>query len=98
MTSSAKVRNQSRATWAPTVVHSARTAVAAVASFLAARFCRLPEPHWAPITTLVISQSSLGTALSVSGERFMGTVLGATVGVFVASWFGPRLLVFGISV
>jgi len=28
----------------------------------------------------------------------MGTVLGATVGVIVATWFGPHLLVFGTSV
>src|SRR5215469_1908800 len=99
MTSPAIALNQSRATtWSPVIVHSARTAVAAVASFLAARLSRLPEPYWAPITTLVITQSSLGTALSVSGERFMGTVLGATVGVIVATWFGPHLLVFGTSV
>jgi uncharacterized membrane protein YccC len=36
----------------------------------------LPEAYWASITTLVVTQSSLGTALSVSGERFMGTLLG----------------------
>lgn len=75
-----------------------QTAVAAVASVLAARLCRLPETYWAPITTLVITQSSLGAALSVSRERFMGTVLGATVGVIVASQFGPHLFVFGISI
>ena len=98
MTSPAVALNQSRATWSPVIAHSARTAVAAVASFLVARLCRLPEPHWAPITTLVITQSSLGTALSVSGDRVMGTVLGATVGVIVARWFGPHLFVFGISV
>jgi uncharacterized membrane protein YgaE (UPF0421/DUF939 family) len=84
-------------TWSSVLLHPARTAVAAVASVLVARFCRLPESYWAPITTLVITQSSIGTALSVSGERFMGTVLGATVGITVAS-FGPNLVVFGISV
>jgi len=85
------------ASW-PLVVNSARTAAAAVVSLLVARLFRLPEAYWAPITTLVITQSSLGTALSVSGERFMGTVLGATVGAIVASRFGPSLLVFGISI
>jgi hypothetical protein len=50
------------------------------------------------ITTLVITQSSVGTALSVSGEGSMGTVLGPTVGATVASRFGPSLLVFGISI
>jgi uncharacterized membrane protein YccC len=42
----------------PVLVHSARTAVAAVASLLAARLFQLPEASWAPITTLVIRQSS----------------------------------------
>jgi uncharacterized membrane protein YgaE (UPF0421/DUF939 family) len=98
MTHAAIALNQAKARWPPVLLHSARTAVAVVASILAAQFSRLPETHWAPITTLVITQSSLGTALSVSGERFMGTVLGATVGAIVASRFGPSSLVFGVSI
>ena len=82
----------------PVLVHSARTAVAAVASLLAARLLRLPEVYWAPITTLVITQSSLGAALTVSWQRFVGTVLGALVGAIVATHFGPHVLVFGTSV
>src|SRR2546427_6540999 len=82
----------------PVSVHSARTAVAAVASLLAARLLRLPEVYWAPITTLVITQSSLGAALTVSWQRFVGTVLGAVVGAIVATHFGPHVLVFGTSV
>jgi hypothetical protein len=34
--------------------HSARTAVTAVASMLAARVLKLPQTYWAPITTMVI--------------------------------------------
>jgi uncharacterized membrane protein YgaE (UPF0421/DUF939 family) len=82
----------------PVVVHSARTAVAVVASLLAARLVRLPEAYWAPITTVVITQSSLGAALKVSGQRFVGTALGAIVGAIVASYFRPHVLVFGASV
>ena len=78
--------------------HSARTAVAAVASFLAARLFRLPESYWAPITTLVITQSSLGAAFSVSWKRFAGTVLGALVGGLVASYFPPNVFLFGASI
>jgi uncharacterized membrane protein YccC len=81
----------------PAVVHSVRTAVAAVASMLVARLFRLPEAYWAPITTLVITQSSLGAALTVSWQRLVGTALGAVVGALVASLFGPSLLVFGAS-
>jgi uncharacterized membrane protein YgaE (UPF0421/DUF939 family) len=52
----------------------------------------------APITILVITQSSLGAALAVSGQRFIGTMLGAVVGAIVASHFGPHVLVFGTCV
>ena len=82
----------------PVVIHSARTAVAAVASLLVARLFGLPEAYWAPITTLVITQSSLGGALKVSWERLVGTALGTTVGAIVASYFGPNALVFGAAV
>src|SRR5438445_5727324 len=82
----------------PVLVHSARTAMVAVASLLAARLLRLPEAYWAPITTLVITQSSLGAALAVSWQRFAGTVLGAVVGAIVANQFGPHVLVFGAGV
>jgi uncharacterized membrane protein YccC len=80
------------------LVHAARTAVAAVASVLVAKLFRLPETYWAAITTLVITQSSLGAALAVSWQRFVGTALGAAVGAVVASRFGPHVVVFGASV
>ena len=81
----------------PIVVHSVRTAVAGVASLLVARLFELPEAYWAPVTTIVIAQSSLGAALAVSGQRFVGTALGAVVGAIVASQFGRHALVFGAS-
>jgi uncharacterized membrane protein YccC len=82
----------------PTVAHSVRTAVAAVASLLAARLFRLPASYWAPITTLVIVQSSLGAALAVSVQRFVGTALGAVVGAIVATYLGPTVLVFALGI
>ena len=45
-----------QASW-PVVAHSARTAIAAVAALPVAQLFRLPEAYWAPITTLVITQS-----------------------------------------
>ncbi len=62
------------------VLHSTRTAVAALVSLLIARFCRLPESYWAAVTTIVIMQSTLGAAWTVSKQRFAGTGLGAVMG------------------
>lgn len=80
------------------LAHSARTAVTAVVSLLVARLFRLPQSYWAPITTLVITQSSLGSALAVSWQRFVGTVLGAAVGAILASYLISYMLGFGASV
>jgi uncharacterized membrane protein YccC len=72
--------------------------VATLASFLVARSFRLPEAYWAPITTIVITQSSLGAAWEVSWQRFMGTLVGAALAAIVASYFEPSALLFGVCV
>jgi uncharacterized membrane protein YgaE (UPF0421/DUF939 family) len=84
--------------WPRIVEHSLRTALTAVVSILVARWFGLRESYWAPITSLVITQSSLGAALIVSSQRFVGTVLGALVGAILATYYGPSPLVFGIGV
>jgi len=92
----ASIRSSGKAL--PIVIHSTRTAIAAVVSLTVAQLVRLPEAYWAPVTTLVIAQSSLGTALAVSRQRFAGTALGAAMSAVVATYFRPGLLVFGVSV
>ena len=82
-------------TFGPILADSARTAIAATASFLIARFAGLPEAYWAPILTLVIMQSTLGAALKISGERFVGTLLGAIAGGLLAHFFPQAWWVFG---
>ena len=80
------------------LTHSVRTAVAAMASLLAARLLLLPEPYWAPITTLMIMQSSLGSALPISAQRFAGTVIGAAAGALVVTYTSGNVLMFGMGV
>ena len=80
------------------LISSARTAIAATASFLVARQFGMPEAYWAPLITLVIMQSTLGATLKISGERFAGTVLGATAGGLLAEWFSMNWWVFAIGV
>ena len=77
------------------VAHALRTAVAAVVSLVVARLFDLAEAYWAPVTTLVITQSSLGAALDVSWQRLIGTALGAIVGAVLGSYAQPTVLVFG---
>jgi uncharacterized membrane protein YgaE (UPF0421/DUF939 family) len=77
------------------LVHSARTAVAATVSLVVARQFRLPEAYWAAITTLIVMQSSLGAALTISWKRFVGTALGAIVAALVTTYFRPTAIAFG---
>ena len=80
------------------VVHSLRTALAAIVSLVVARLFGLSEAYWAPITTLVITQSSLRETSSLSRHRLIGTALGALVGAIAAIQIGSNLLAFGAGV
>lgn len=77
---------------------SARTALAAVASFMIARLLRLPEAYWATISTIIVMQSTLGAALTVSWQRFAGTVLGAISGAVLSTYFRSNIAAFGAGV
>jgi uncharacterized membrane protein YccC len=80
------------------VIHAVRTAVAAIVSYLFARLFRLPEAYWAAISTIVVMQSTLGAALPVSAQRFVGTAIGAGAGAVVAAYFGGSLWAFGAAI
>jgi uncharacterized membrane protein YgaE (UPF0421/DUF939 family) len=77
------------------LVHPAKTAVAAVLSLLVARVVGLPEVFWAPISTLIVTQSTLGTGLTVSWQRWVGTALGSAAGALLAIRFGTSVIAFG---
>ena len=80
------------------LVHSARTATAALISLAVARAFGLPEAYWATITTLIIMQSTLGAALTISEQRLAGTALGAALAALLATKFGSNMIVFGAGV
>jgi uncharacterized membrane protein YccC len=80
------------------LVHAARTAIAAVISLLIARLLRLPEAYWAAIATMIVMQSTLGAAWTVSKERLAGTALGAAMGAVLATYAGQGIVVFGTGV
>jgi uncharacterized membrane protein YccC len=80
------------------LLHAARTAVAAIVSYLVARLFRMPEAYWAPISTLIVMQSTLGATLPISVQQFAGTAVGAAVGGVTATYFRGSLWAFGIAV
>lgn len=80
------------------VVHAVRTTIAAVASLLIARLCKLPEAYWAPITTMIVMQSTLGAALAISKQRLIGTAIGAVMGALLATYGRQNVAVFGAGI
>ena len=80
------------------IVHGVRTAVAAVVSLLIARLFHLPEAYWAAITTIIITQSTLGAAWTLSKQRLAGTAMGATAGALLTTYVGSNVAAFGAGV
>jgi uncharacterized membrane protein YccC len=80
------------------LLHAARTVVAVIVAYEAARLFRLPEAYWAPISAMVVMQSTLGAALPISAHRFAGTALGALVGAVAATYFPQNLWAFGVAI
>jgi len=79
------------------LLHSARTAVAAVLSTMLARALKLPEFYWAPISTIVILLSP-SDPFTLAWQRFAGTALGATVGALIATFFPMTWMVYGAGI
>jgi uncharacterized membrane protein YgaE (UPF0421/DUF939 family) len=75
------------------LLDAARTTVAAVVSLLLARMLKLPESYWAPISAIVIIQSTLNPR-AVAWQRFAGTALGAVVAAIVATFLPHNTLVY----
>jgi uncharacterized membrane protein YgaE (UPF0421/DUF939 family) len=80
------------------LANAARTAVAAVVSYLVARLFQLPEAYWAPISTLIALQSGLGASLPIAMQYFVGTAIGAAVGAVTVAYFGASVWAFGFAV
>lgn len=80
------------------LIHVVRTTAASVVSLLVARLFKLPETYWAAITTLVVMQSTLGAAFTISWYRFVGTAIGAVAGGLIATYFGSNIAMFGIGI
>jgi uncharacterized membrane protein YgaE (UPF0421/DUF939 family) len=79
------------------VLDSGRTAFAAVAAMLLARLLKLPEYYWAPISAIVVVQSTIPPR-TLGWQRFVGTALGAVLGAAVATFFRPTAVVYAVGI
>lgn len=80
-----------------TLLDAARTALAAVVSLLLARLLKLPESHWAPISAIVIIQSTIDPR-TIAWQRFAGTAIGAVLGALTAAFFSGGALVYAAAI
>ena len=80
-----------------TLLDAARTTVAGVVSMLLARLLKLPEFYWAPISAIVIIEST-NDPRTLSWQRFAGTAVGAVLGALIMTFFPSSALVYGIAI
>jgi uncharacterized membrane protein YgaE (UPF0421/DUF939 family) len=80
-----------------TLLDAVRTTIAAVASLLLARLLKLPEFYWAPISAIVIIQSTIDPR-TLAWQRFAGTALGAVLGALIATFFSSGALVYAAGI
>ena len=88
------MKKQSLLSLKKNLVHPIRTTIAAVLALLLARLVGLPEVYWAPISAIVVMESTLGATLTVSWRRLIGTALGSVAGALLLNHFGPNLLAY----
>ena len=61
-----------------------RMLVSATAAYALAKAFGLPQGYWAVLTTIIVTQSSVGGSLKAAIDRLVGSVCGALVGAAVA--------------
>lgn len=71
--------------------HAMRTAVAVLVTFVIAHTLELKQGYWAVISTLLVMQTNLGGSLAAGWLRFLGTAMGAAMGVLSVSILGHSM-------
>jgi hypothetical protein len=74
-----------------------RIGVAGIVSIYTASLLKLPQGYWAAISAFVVLGSDVKTTFRASGERLIGTAIGALAGGVFAYFWGSQLLWFGVA-
>jgi uncharacterized membrane protein YccC len=79
------------------LVQALRIGVAGIISIYLANLFQLPQGYWAAISAFVVLGSDVKTTVRASGERLIGTAIGALAGAVFAYFGGSHLLWFGVA-
>jgi len=79
------------------VAQALRIGVAGIVSIYVANLFKLPQGYWAAISAFVVLGSDVKTTFRASGERLIGTAIGALAGGVFAYFGGSQLLWFGVA-
>jgi len=82
----------------PIVKQAFITSLTAVSCLYIARWCRLPQPFWAVMSSIVVMQADAKATISASWMRVAGTLAGALVGGSFLTLWGNHVWAFGAAV
>lgn len=91
---SARLRNSDRFNL---LLQGAKTALAAGFCYWISLRFGLHEGYWSAISSIIVLQSNVGSTITASRDRLIGTAIGAVIG-FVASPWGPHPLAFALAI
>lgn len=78
-------------------VFSVRTTFTSLLALYLALALQLEDPHWAAMTVWIVAQPMRGMALSKGYFRFLGTLIGAVMAIFLIAAFDQTPSLFLIS-
>ena len=83
------------------VNHAVKSGVAAALAVLGHQLLPLPDkthPAWAAASALIVMQSNLGGSWKASGQRLVGTAVGALTGALFTGLLGVNVVWLGAGV
>jgi uncharacterized membrane protein YgaE (UPF0421/DUF939 family) len=81
--------------------HAVKSGVAAALAVLGHQYLPLPDRShgtWAAVSALIVMQSNLGSSWKASGQRLLGTAVGALTGAVFSGLLGGAALWLGAAV
>src|ERR1700761_8128654 len=71
----------------PNLGFALRTTAASFIALYLALLIGLDDPKWAPMTVWIVAQGNRGMSISKGKWRFVGTLIGASVGLAIIALF-----------